>query len=66
MPARTAAYLVEMAEAELDPTAAGRPARAGGRAIMDFAAVLTDSQAADMRETLCGRACRLWTDSFVS
>ncbi|MEJ3742976.1 dNTP triphosphohydrolase [Actinomycetes bacterium KLBMP 9797] len=57
--------LVEMAEAELGPAAEDRTGRARGRAIIDFVAALTDSQAAAMLDALSGRSRQLWTDSFV-
>lgn len=38
---------------------------AKGRAIIDYVASLTDSQANAMMEVLSGRSGRLWTDSFV-
>lgn len=41
------------------------PRLAKGRAVVDFVASLTDSQAAAMLDVLSGRSGRLWTDSFV-
>ena len=71
--------LVELAEAELlglahDPDALGLPgplsradlsAMARGRAIIDFVASLTDSQAVALLDALSGRSGQLWTDAFV-
>ncbi|BCY14294.1 deoxyguanosinetriphosphate triphosphohydrolase family protein [Actinoplanes sp. L3-i22] len=57
--------LVELAEAELP---AGTPDRAGqarGRAVIDFVAGLTDSQAVGLMDALSGRSRQLWTDAFV-
>ena len=44
------------------PTARPRPA---GRAIIDFVASLTDSQAVALLDALSGRSGQLWTDAFV-
>ncbi|WDZ87867.1 deoxyguanosinetriphosphate triphosphohydrolase family protein [Micromonospora cathayae] len=57
--------LVELAEAELHPRTPDRSARARGRAIVDFVALLTDSQAVAMLDALSGRSGALWTDAFV-
>jgi dGTPase len=57
--------LVELAEAELHPRAAGRAAKARGRAIVDFVAALTDGQAIALLDALSGRSGQLWTDAFV-
>jgi dGTPase len=38
---------------------------ARGRAIVDFVAALTDSQAGAMLDALSGRSRQLWTDAFV-
>ena len=39
--------------------------RARGRAVIDFVAALTDSQAVALMEALSGRTRQLWTDAFV-
>jgi dGTPase len=39
--------------------------RARARAIIDFVAALTDSQAVAMLEAISGRSGQLWTDAFV-
>lgn len=57
--------LVELAEAELPAGSSDRLARARGRAVIDFVAALTDSQAVALMEALSGRSRQLWTDSFV-
>jgi dGTPase len=60
--------LVELAEEELadvDAPLAQRRVRARGRAIIDFVAALTDSQAVALLGALTGRSGQLWTDSFV-
>jgi dGTPase len=57
--------LVELAEAELPAGTGDRLARARGRAVIDFVAALTDSQAVALMEALSGRSRQLWTDSFV-
>ncbi|MEU4219915.1 dGTP triphosphohydrolase [Actinoplanes sp. NPDC026623] len=57
--------LVELAEAELPAGTADRLTRARGRAVIDFVAALTDSQAVALMEALSGRSRQLWTDSFV-
>jgi len=67
--------LVELAEAELDvldlglaggsPGAADLTSMARGRAIIDFVASLTDSQAVALMDALSGRSGQLWTDAFV-
>ena len=56
--------LVELAEAEL-PEGIGDRAAARGRAVIDFVAALTDSQAVALMEALSGRSRQLWTDAFV-
>ena len=38
---------------------------ARGRAIVDFVASLTDSQATALLDALTGRSGQLWTDAFV-
>ncbi|HEX8629358.1 MAG TPA: dNTP triphosphohydrolase [Catenuloplanes sp.] len=57
--------LVELAEAELPPSTAERAERARGRAIIDFVASLSDSQAVALLDALSGRSRQLWTDAFV-
>jgi len=68
--------LVDLAEAELtaEPSAVAasgagpvvsRIDRARGRAIVDFVAALTDSQAAGLLDAISGRSGQLWTDAFV-
>ena len=58
--------LVELAEAELpDTPPAERITRARGRAVIDFVASLTDSQASSLLDALTGRSRQLWTDAFV-
>ncbi|AGZ45261.1 deoxyguanosinetriphosphate triphosphohydrolase family protein [Actinoplanes friuliensis] len=57
--------LVELAEAELPDGTPDRVARARGRAIVDYVAALTDSQAVALMEALSGRTRQLWTDAFV-
>jgi dGTPase len=57
--------LVELAEAELPEGTPGRRGQARGRAVIDFVAGLTDSQAVGLMEALSGRSRQLWTDSFV-
>jgi dGTPase len=47
------------------PTRAELAAMARGRAIIDFVASLTDSQAVALLDALSGRSRQLWTDSFV-
>jgi dGTPase len=42
-----------------------RRQRAQGRAIVDFVAALTDSQAVALSDALAGRQGPLWTDAFV-
>jgi dGTPase len=55
--------LIELAEAELDPS---QPrGRARGRAIIDFVAALTDGQAVALLDALSGRSGQLWTDAVV-
>ena len=57
--------LIDLAEAELPPETADRAAKARGRAIIDFVASLTDSQAVALLDALSGRSGQLWTDAFV-
>ncbi|MCA2216144.1 deoxyguanosinetriphosphate triphosphohydrolase family protein [Jidongwangia harbinensis] len=57
--------LVELAEAELPEGTGDRLGRARGRAVIDFVAALTDSQAVGLMEALSGRSRQLWTDAFV-
>jgi dGTPase len=57
--------LVELAEHELPAGAPDRLAQARGRAVVDFVAGLTDSQAIGLMEALSGRSRQLWTDAFV-
>ncbi len=60
--------LVELAEAEyaaLAPAPADLTTMARGRAIVDFVASLTDSQAIALLDALSGRSGQLWTDAFV-
>ena len=57
--------LVELAEVELPEGTPDRLGRARGRAVIDFVAALTDSQAVGLMEALSGRSRQLWTDSFV-
>ncbi|GLY04623.1 MULTISPECIES: dGTP triphosphohydrolase [Actinoplanes] len=57
--------LVELAEAELSAEIPDRLERARGRAVIDFVAGLTDSQAIGLMEALSGRSRQLWTDAFV-
>ncbi len=57
--------LVELAEAELDEGTPDHLARARGRAVIDYVAALTDSQAVALMEALSGRSRQLWTDAFV-
>jgi dGTPase len=57
--------LVELAEAELPEGTPDRVDRARGRAVVDFVAALTDSQAVGLMEALGGRTRQLWTDTFV-
>jgi dGTPase len=59
---------VELAEAEsaaLSATELDITAIARGRAIIDFVASLTDSQAVALLDALSGRSRQLWTDAFV-
>jgi dGTPase len=44
---------------------ASRIERARGRAIVDFVAALTDSQAVGLLDAISGRSGQLWTDAFV-
>jgi dGTPase len=57
--------LVELADAELPDGVPERLDRARGRAVVDFVAGLTDSQAVGLMEALSGRSRQLWTDAFV-
>jgi dGTPase len=57
--------LVELAEAELPVGTPHRLDRARGRAVIDFVASLTDSQAVALLDALSGRSRQLWTDAFV-
>lgn len=57
--------LVELAEAELPAGTPERLGQARGRAVIDFVAGLTDSQAVGLMEALSGRSRQLWTDTFV-
>jgi dGTPase len=57
--------LVELAEAELPDGVPDRLDRARSRAVIDFVAALTDSQAVALMEALSGRSRQLWTDAFV-
>ncbi|BCJ54952.1 dGTPase [Actinoplanes sp. NBRC 14428] len=57
--------LVELAEMELGEGTPDRLARARGRAVIDFVAALTDSQAVALMDALSGRTRQLWTDAFV-
>jgi dGTPase len=57
--------LVELAEAEMPEGTPDRLSRARGRAVIDFVAALTDSQAVALMDALSGRSRQLWTDAFV-
>jgi dGTPase len=57
--------LVDLAEAELPPGTPDRLDQARGRAVIDFVAALTDSQAVALLDALSGRSRQLWTDAFV-
>jgi dGTPase len=57
--------LVELADAELPDGTPDRISRARGRAVIDFVAALTDSQAVGLMDALSGRTRQLWTDAFV-
>ncbi|GAA3908676.1 deoxyguanosinetriphosphate triphosphohydrolase family protein [Actinoplanes auranticolor] len=57
--------LVELAEAELPEGTPDLIYRARGRAVIDFVAALTDSQAVALMDALSGRSRQLWTDAFV-
>jgi dGTPase len=62
--------LVELADAELGAVDGGesgpeRVVQARGRAVIDFVAALTDSQAVALLDALSGRSRQLWTDAFV-
>ena len=57
--------LVELAEAELPEGTPDLIYRARGRAVIDFVAALTDSQAVGLMDALSGRSRQLWTDAFV-
>jgi dGTPase len=57
--------LVELAEAELPDGTPDHLNQARGRAVIDFVAALTDSQAVGLMDALSGRSRQLWTDAFV-
>jgi dGTPase len=57
--------LVELGEAELPEGTPDRIGRARGRAVIDFVAALTDSQAVGLMDALSGHSRQLWTDAFV-
>ena len=69
------AWLTDPDEAARPAAAAARPGRAGprpgrgtpeqarGRAVIDFVASLTDSQAVALLDALSGRSRQLWTDA---
>ena len=57
--------LVELADAELPDGTPDRLDLARGRAVIDFVAALTDSQAVGLMDALSGRSRQLWTDAFV-
>jgi dGTPase len=62
--------LVELADAELEAMDGSTPrpervVQARGRAVIDFVAALTDSQAVALLDALSGRSRQLWTDAFV-
>jgi dGTPase len=57
--------LVELAETELPDGTPDRISRARGRAVIDFVAALTDSQAVGLMDVLAGHSRQLWTDAFV-
>jgi dGTPase len=57
--------LVELADTELPEGTADRLGQARGRAVIDFVAGLTDSQAVGLMEALSGNSRQLWTDAFV-
>jgi dGTPase len=57
--------LVELGEAELPADTSDRLGRARGRAVIDFVASLTDSQAVALLDAISGRSRQLWTDAFV-
>lgn len=57
--------LVELAETELPEGTPDRVSQARGRAVIDFVAALTDSQAVGLMDVLSGRSRQLWTDTFV-
>jgi dGTPase len=57
--------LVELGEAELPDGTPDRVVRARGRAVTDYVAALTDSQAVGLMDALTGRTRQLWTDSFA-
>ncbi|MCP2169474.1 deoxyguanosinetriphosphate triphosphohydrolase family protein [Goodfellowiella coeruleoviolacea] len=58
-----AALVGATGETPLGPDAVRNLAR--GRAVVDFVASLTDTQAAAMLDALSGRTSQLWTDTFV-
>jgi dGTPase len=57
--------LIDLAVAELPAGTENRMGQARGRAIIDYVASLTDSQATALLEALSGRSGQLWTDAFV-
>jgi dGTPase len=57
--------LVELADAELPDGTPDRLDLARGRAVIDFVAALTDSQAIGLMDALSGHSRQLWTDAFV-
>jgi len=57
--------LVELGEAELPDGTPDRVGQARGRAVVDFVAALTDSQAVGLMDALSGHTRQLWTDAFV-
>ena len=57
--------LVELGEAELPDGTPDRLGQARGRAVIDFVAALTDSQAVGLMEAMSGHSRQLWTDAFV-
>ncbi|MFI5931054.1 deoxyguanosinetriphosphate triphosphohydrolase family protein [Actinoplanes sp. NPDC051494] len=57
--------LVELGEQELPEGTPDRISRARGRAVIDYVAALTDSQAVALMDALSGRTRQLWTDAFV-
>jgi dGTPase len=59
------AVLVPGSVSPVAPARPGVETMARGRAIIDFVAALTDSQAVAMLDALSGRSGQLWTDAFV-